>query len=445
MRNKIIAYLAVLAVFSVFFQPAAATVIYPTPPPNSGTLFFGQNHSYSVVFRGNGEAIVFGKMIFTNTEESSLKNFTFTIPRVKPTEMVILQQKIKPVCVQYDYLKYDAATGQYPCLQYQELSKEFSEGYSYPYPGQPAEYQKVKYVENGGVYNLTLPAPIAPEKVGVILFSYAAFGYVNNRSGLFKFVFETPKVLSRINNLQVASDVDSDLFLKGKKSEVQYNIPSQEVFRSAAPAGQSLSSPALDTLSSNIGYSGPLMKQAKNLAPNESLVVKGEYASNKVRLYVDSIVWTLVVAAAIFFGIRQIRRYALKHRKTRPETNAVPQSDSLISILNFTNASMGFLSAVLVVVLTYILRVLSRADFFRFIEDEFTGILIVIMAGLLYVLVVFGPAILVGSKHGVKAGISVLITEFLWLILLLFLFVLLFKSGLSGGNDVYPMYRGGLY
>lgn len=417
----------------MFAQVSALSIDESMPPVGDTGLFFGQNHSYTVVFRGNGEAIVFGRMVITNTQEEELSKFVFEIPKVTPTELVILQQQAKPVCIQYDYQKpYDAVTRQYPCLQYQESVDYYGGNYAYPYYG-PSEYQKVKYSQSGTLYSLALPTPIQPGKTGSIIFSYAAFGYASQTAGLFKFNFETPKVASRISLMRVAVDVDSDLFLKGKKSQVNYNLPSQEAFSLAMPAGKSLANPTLDSLSSSIGNYGSIVKEAKSLAPNESLMVKGEYASSRARLYIDSIVWTLVIVAVILFAIWKLRRQMAKRKKTEAVFNA--ENQNLISILNFTNASMGFLSAVLVVVLTYLIKILARSDFFQYLNDEFLGIMVVVMIGLLYVLVVFGPAVLVGAKHGAKAGISVLIAEFLWFVLLLLLFVLLFNSGLT---DAWP-------
>src|SRR3989344_5901344 len=76
-------------------------------------LLFGQNHFYTVIFRGNGEAITYAKIAVTNPDEKPLTEFSFEIPQVSPTEIVIYQMKLPQECIRYDYR--DPAK---PCLEY---------------------------------------------------------------------------------------------------------------------------------------------------------------------------------------------------------------------------------------------------------------------------------------------------------------------------------------
>ena len=54
----------------------SATLPYTQNPPN----FFGQDHSYSVTFRGNGEAVISLKVIFSNLTDKPLQKLTFRVP-----------------------------------------------------------------------------------------------------------------------------------------------------------------------------------------------------------------------------------------------------------------------------------------------------------------------------------------------------------------------------
>ena len=45
---------------------------------------------------------------------------------------------------------------------------------------------------------------------------------------------------------------------------------------------------------------------------------------------------------------------------------------------------------------------------------------------LLYVLVIFGPAVIVAIKHGWKSLVSILIAEFLWFLVSLVIYLVLF-------------------
>ncbi len=417
-----------------FILPLVVLFIFITSPlafAQDTGLLIGQNHFYSVFFRGNGEAIVFGRITINNQNDRWLDEFSLEIPKVNPAEMVIFQQKVKEVCVEYDYsLQPDPLTLQYPCLRYQMEDMQ-----SYPYFYAQSEYMRANYTASGNLFRMTLPEPIAPQKSGAIIFSYAAFGYVKNSLGLFKFNFETPKVPSRISSLKVSVDVDSELYLKGKRSEVNYTVPSQELFSPSGVSGGKFASPALDSLVSQIGSYGSMVKEAKNLAPNESLSVKGEYAKSKFRLYLWNYLLFVLIVAGILAGIFYLRKY-LDKRKTAQailpavKKKAVAPKDNEVSILNFTYASTGLLSAMLVIVLTWIVKYLSTERYFYFMQDEFFGLIVLIVILLLYVLAIFGPAVYIGSKHGARAGISVLITELLWFVILLALYSFILKSGL---------------
>lgn len=59
--------------------------------------------------------------------------------------------------------------------------------------------------------------------------AYVAKGYANESLGLYKFNFETFKVPSRIEEIKVAVDVDSDLVLKVKKSSVDYSAEGEQI------------------------------------------------------------------------------------------------------------------------------------------------------------------------------------------------------------------------
>ena len=289
-----------------------------------------------------------------------------------------------------------------------------------------------------------MPTPVEPYKSTAIIVAYAAKGYVSESVGLYKFNFETLKVPSRIQEIRVAVDVDSDLLLKGKRSSVNYNSLGLSSERATAP--QSISSRDLDNVVGKIGSYAPLVKEAKNLAPNESFIVKGEYATNWFRLYLSSILLTILIIVAIFAGVYFLAKF-LKRRggqggqfgngtnqQMPPQT---PQSS--ISMFNLTNVSVSLLSVVLVVGLTYLLRFLLESDLFRsFNIDPVFGIVGFITIILLYVLVIFGPAIVVAIKHGWKSLVLILIAEFLWFVVFLVLYLVFFQSGLTSN-----IFRGG--
>ena len=144
----------------VLAQESRSTIapdIAPIPPDTSNSLLFGQKHSYSVVFRGNGEAITYAKIVIPNREEQALSEFSFEIPKVEPSEIIMYQMKLSPECVRYNYTDPNN-----PCVEYR--APDYGQDYYYYGSGQTAEYTRIKYTQSGNTYNLTLPNSVEPSK-----------------------------------------------------------------------------------------------------------------------------------------------------------------------------------------------------------------------------------------------------------------------------------------
>ncbi|NOY14869.1 MAG: hypothetical protein GXP43_01485 [bacterium] len=431
---------AITLVFSLlvlsWFLFAPATV-----SAQSG-LLFGQNHFYTVVFRGNGEAVVYVKMVITNPNDRLMTNFSFTVPKVSPSEMAIYQMKLPPRCIRYDYKSKFRV-----CLEYKE--PDYLGSY---YPGGPIQpsYKKIEYEKSGNLYRFDLPTPVRPYKTTALIIAYTAKGYVTKNLGLYKFNFETLKVPFRINQVNVAVDVDSDLYLKGKRASVNYQQESPEL--STASIKKSISSPEMDKLVNTIGYSGALFKRAKNLAPNESLSVKGTYAASKIRLYLSSIMWALAVVAAIFLALYLLTKI-LKNRNAKPKKEnkdnikyqapaaSQPLASAPEQAFNLTTISMSFVSSLLVVGLTYLLNYLNKTSWLMYLPmDSAFGILVIIFIALLYILIIFGPPVFLISKYGWKAAVLALVMELIWLGTFLIIYVFITFSR-PKDYPYYPHYR----
>ncbi|PIP17726.1 MAG: hypothetical protein COX43_02720, partial [Parcubacteria group bacterium CG23_combo_of_CG06-09_8_20_14_all_35_9] len=191
----------------------------------------------------------------------------------------------------------------------------------------------------------------------------------------------------------------------------------------------------LDRVIGKIGSYGPLVKEAKNLAPNEPFIVRGEYATNWFRLYLSSILITILIIAAIFAGVyflaKFLKRRGEKDGQFEGEANQQTSSQtpqSSISVFNLTNASVSLLSVVLVIGLTFLFIFLLESDLFHSVNINpvfgFVGIITIILS---YVLVIFGPAIIVAIKHGWKSLILILTAEFLWFVIFLVIYFVLFQ------------------
>jgi hypothetical protein len=405
----------------------------PIPSDTSNSLLFGQKHSYSVVFRGNGEAITYAKIVIPNREEQALSDFSFEIPTVDPYEMIMYQMKLPPECVRYDY-----NTQPNKCLEYRD--PDYGQDYYYYGSGQSAEYTKIKYTKTGNTYNLTLPNSVDPSKSTAIIISYATKGYVDNTFGLYKFNFETIRVNSRIQSTKVAVDVDSDLFIKGKQSSVNYNESAGNMPMAKLGDSSAISSRELDQVVSNIGSYGAIIKEGKSLAPNESFNVRGEYAKNWLSLYLNEIILTILVITVIIVFIYLISKYINSKskkssddsRKTQNKEQNIVNKNS-IHLFNLTNVLISLGAVIVVIIASIILRVLNYNNVWQSISyDPTFSSLISVITTLLYALILLAPAIMVGLRKGWGNLLSIIILQFIWFVIILALYLLFFRSGLMG-------------
>ena len=80
--KKLIIGVFSLMLFLTSFAPALA----------QDNLFYSQDHDYSLYMRGNGQAVVFARMIVNNTATESMDKFSFEIPGAEPSNLAIYQQ-----------------------------------------------------------------------------------------------------------------------------------------------------------------------------------------------------------------------------------------------------------------------------------------------------------------------------------------------------------------
>jgi len=390
-----------------------------------GEIFFGQNHFYTVTFRGNGEAIVFAKIVIVNPDEKPLTKMSFEVPKVNPTEMSMYQMKLPRECIDYDY----NSPGR-PCLKWRDPDYT---GY-YNYRDGETEYQKIDFNKTENNYNLILPTPLEPYKSTAVIIAYSAKGYVDKSMGLYNFSFETIKVPSRIEEINVTVNVDSDLYLRGNKANVDY-APSSSFEDSIVPVS-SLSSRSLDNVVGKIGSYGSLMKKATNLSPNETFVVRGDYSTSWFYLYLKSILITILIIFAIFIGVyllsillKRRSKQGVQYKNENTQQQSFRTSQNAIGFFSVIHFAMGLLSFILVVGLTYL--IFSFSDNIYNISGPgiaVFGTIVSITVLSLYFLSIFGPAIVVSVRYGAKSLIAVLISEFLWFVLFILIYLIYFRS-----------------
>lgn len=69
-----------LLIFLLFASNVSATTITGPYYNNNQNPVFGHDHSYSVTFRGNGEAVVNLRVLLTNTSDYPIDSYELRIP-----------------------------------------------------------------------------------------------------------------------------------------------------------------------------------------------------------------------------------------------------------------------------------------------------------------------------------------------------------------------------
>ena len=423
----------VAKVFAAFFVALIPLLSLAPAASAQSELLFGQTHSYSVVLRGNGEAIVYAKIVVTNDEETPMTELSFQVPGAVPTEMAIYQMRLPIACTSYGPTPMDGSAA--PCLQYADPNYTNNyQDYYYGYRGNngKTEYEKVKPEVSGNLYKVTLPKPIDAHKSGAIIVAYSAIGYVKNFLGLYSFDFQTLKVPSRINSMTVAVDVDSDLFMKGNQATVNYNYTATSAATGLAASDQSFSNKEMDTKVSSIGSYGRLNKTAKNLSPNESFSVKGKYAKSWFRLNFFGMAMAALIVAAIIVGIYFLSRFAKKRKKTVVETSAPVAVEKhhggiFQDWINVTNAVVSFCSVALMILMIWLVpKLLNRLDYSY--SSSILPVILLLAAALFSVLAIFAPGIIIATKRGWRSFIAILLGQFLWLMVFLIIYFVFFLT-----------------
>lgn len=386
----------------------------------SDPFIFGQQHNYTVTFRGNGEAQVLARISFTNSSESTLRNLKF---KTDDTfyEVFALQQILGSTCSKQ---VYNNETKSYDCQQYSEPDYyNTSNNYNYysNTTSQTSEYHKLKFTEKNGEYEFALEKPVLPNEQGAIFVTYYTKDYVEAKSGgLFNFNFKSLKAPIRISEINVAVDVDSELYMRGQKSEVNYNTALEEVgLGQASATSAGFSNPTLDKAASQIGVAGIVKKQAKSLAPNEEFIVKGSYATSKLRLNlargIGFLLGFIVIVLLVYFlnkFVSKGKNETVKFNTSENHLEDKTGKDTKITLSNGKYLLWGSVSSVIIFALTYFIQYLGESRIFRnlFNDMEFMYVIGFILLLLIYVFLVFGIPLIFASKKGWRSFLSVFIT-----------------------------------
>ncbi|MFA9288310.1 MAG: hypothetical protein ACEQSA_00315 [Weeksellaceae bacterium] len=423
---------------------AQERMIYPPDVASMGSIL-GQDQAYTVYLRGNGEAVVNFRAVFTNDSDVDQKEYVLTFPEGAPvTEDLIAYQVIKePMCVQYETFAVTAGTtvgGSDPaCLKYEDSSY-------YNIYGQN-RYIRVNPAITGNELRVPLQETIEASKSGSIVLSYRSFSYTDETVfDTYRYTFETLKSDQEIQNLNLGIRVDPQLVIKKADANVSYTQSESlqsldKAMSAAAPTGERNN--RLDSFYADIGY-GVITETSSYLQAGDTYKVTGEYATSLLKLYVKQIVIGLMlmlgfILALVLIGqhVRKILRDRQETAKTAAEKQAQQRTEMMIII-----STIGFIAALLLTLYSFGLYFYATyiSSYWYNNLQSLVALFIVVLSAGLYPTVLFGPAIAIGLKRGWISALATVIVTLIWFVILFFLGLVIIMSTQRSKDDVMPMY-----
>lgn len=384
--------------------------------------FFGQKHSYSVVFRGNGQAVVFLRVAFANSSDMPMRELTFELPSVEPEGVLVYQIIKEKQCASFDYTKpIIKPDNQYPCLKYAEPV------YNDNFYGNNT-YKKVYANMNGNELTIEFPDYIAPQQSGAILIYFRAFGYATKDIfGAYNYRFETLRTDDVISELNIGISTDSELYLRGSQGRVDYYRDTSSMVSAGKTMseGYAFRSTAFDNAINNIGY-GAINKKTSNLMPLDSYQATGAYSNSLVRLYGRTILTVLAVVATIliviFLIVRKIRRsLTTKTDVSQQQVHHALRNFAISSLVGFVCSIIMFVTLVIVYFCFGLLSRLNYSSDFMLIPFLLG---LTILGGIGFVIIIF-PCVIVAIKRGVWWGLLTFISALFWLFLAMIVILLI--------------------
>jgi hypothetical protein len=379
------------------------------------SIFMGQKHNYHVIFRGNGEAIVYANIEFTNTTDNTINEYVFESP-----------VEIKDVTV-YQYYQNDG----YPTYRY---------GYDSSYSSYPSYYSnlytKLKFDTENNKFVVKLSKEVATNAQGKLLLGFSSRSYTNGLLGGYDYTFKAFRVDSRIESLRINISVDSDLLLKGAQSTVGVDTGTSSPALDATITNEkAVASQSMDNVLNSINY-GTINKSFTQVASDEEVAVSGEYSSNIIRLYAKEIsITVLVIILIVAAGI------VIKKRLPKDDSVQSKKKDSSAKSVRFVDVMLGVTSGFFVMLLTVLITYIGNSIGYMGSYGAMSGLVhlaFAVVSILIYLLSTLTLPMVRGIKNGWLSFVVVLVSEILFLIILMLLFVLIFSPVIY--NTTYPIY-----
>lgn len=431
---------------------------YPIMPvDDDGSAFFGQDHTYSVIFRGNGEAVVNLRVALTNTSSKYSYEQSIALPDGVDARNVYAYQIVRePNCIRYSNLEYEEELMEKPLVGDRLPSQELQLA---PEPNRPycLDYDKPNYydlywygettyerlnVDQAG-NTFKIPMSLAPDQQGAYLLTFRTDEYTKSDFLSTKYNFQTLKVNDEIRSLRIGIDVDADQVIKGGKADVNYRS-SVDTLESAVADGAgygSGSNAALDSYTQRMGQ-GKVVKTSSNLAPLETYTTEGKYADSNFKLYARevslAVLVILFVLVTLIVVLRFIYKRVAKDNLPKPGKGGLKKDDvRMFMLASGVSFSSSFTT----------MLYLSGVMFFANLIDSFVPytfssvvlILVFIISIAVVISIVLLPPVIVAMKKSVGWGVATFVMTILWLVLMFVIFVLILGLLFTTRSN-YPIY-----
>ena len=405
MKKTLLILISLLLAASVYAQ----AVRMPTPIDGTG---LGQNQFYSVVFDGEGDSIVAAKLKIQNIGKEPLKELNIEIPGENVRLINIMQEAIRfqKICGAYD--------------------PKGNCSYYYNQQVWPPEYYSIEKdtekLSKSAKVTLNLPVELKEGETGTILLYYKTNSYVEKSLGVFNFDFETIKWIFDTDKIRVAVNVQQDLYLEGVKGKIEY----QDNFAVAEKALVSgVQSQDLQQFSSQIEWQQGIVKEASGLDPYESFHAKGRYAEswlnlNKGRIGIGILITLIILGLLYYFVYRKIKK---------------AKGNIVLKAIG-TGVISGIVSIALWILVSFLLDWIRQFIYYQY--SNLLTLLIVLIVGIISLVLIFGPALYFGFKHGFINGIWCLGACLITLMIMGIVAIIIFSLLQQNPVPIYAMAEG---
>ena len=424
--------LVLLILIFISISPISAQSTEPSESgmmkvPNTGDSIdglqlpvFGEDHAYSIIFRGNGEAVVNMRVGLSNFDDKPKKDIVLDISNGTLKDIAVFQIIREKRCVAYDNLinGYSDSRSQdltkLKCLDYQEPDY-------YSSWWDKSSYLRAQASVDGQKIHITLPTAIESSKTG----SYVLFFKINGLTkkvfgGANEYRFESLKSESPIRNLAIAVSTDSEMIFKGSTTQVVYQTDTSAPLVQTALSSKraEFTSPEFDNYINQIGQ-GQIYKYSSNLSPGDTFIVEGSFAKSMISLYTKEALMILAILLGLFLVVVIGIYFVTKRSKDKENMIQKPQSHSKNAIIAF---SASFISALIIAGYTMVVLFIAKyLENWSYMGSNNLNMLFLSIFSLgVYAVLIFVPALIAGFKRGVWWGVGVFSMTIFWV----FLFIL---------------------